>query len=227
MTIAIATTTNVIATTIKPFCMIIRKSISKEEIGKLPIVDFAGRIHIVQTPQEAEHAVAYLKQFSLLGMDSETRPSFKKGHINKLALLQIATNEEAFLFRINKTGLTLPLITLLENPRITKVGLSLKDDFHKLHECAPFQPRGIVELQEFVRLFGIKEMSLRKIYAILFAQKISKRQQLSNWEADELTIPQQQYAAIDAWACLQIYNLLQELKASGDFEIEEINEQNI
>lgn len=207
--------------------MIIKRTISKENIAKLTKVDFAGKIHVVETPQDAERATTYLKQFSLLGIDTETRPSFKKGHINKIALLQIATEKEAFLFRLNKTGLVLPLILLLENPRITKVGLSLKDDFHKLHECAPFQPRGIVELQEFVRPFGIQEMSLQKIYAILFAQKISKRQQLSNWEADSLTEPQQQYAAIDAWACLQIYNLLQELKASGDFEIEEINEQNV
>lgn len=207
--------------------MIIKRTISKENIAKLTKVDFAGKIHVVETPQDAERAATYLKQFSLLGIDTETRPSFKKGHVNKIALLQIATEKEAFLFRLNKTGLVLPLILLLENPRITKVGLSLKDDFHKLHECAPFQPRGIVELQEFVRPFGIQEMSLQKIYAILFAQKISKRQQLSNWEADSLTEPQQQYAAIDAWACLQIYNLLQELKASGDFEIEEINEQNV
>lgn len=199
--------------------MIIRKNINKEEINKFTRVDFKGKIHIVQTPQEAERAVSYLKQFTLLGIDSETKPSFKKGHNNKVALVQISSENEAFLFRINQTGLTLPLIMLLENPSITKVGLSLKDDFHKLHECAPFQPRGIVELQEFVRLFGIEEMSLQKIYAILFKQKISKRQQLSNWEADELTIPQQQYAAIDAWACLQIYNRLLQLRNIGDFEI--------
>lgn len=207
--------------------MIIKRTIPKEEIAKLPKVDFTGKIHLAETPQEVERAVTYLKQFSLLGIDTETRPSFKKGHTNKIALLQIATQEEAFLFRLNKTGLALPLIMLFENPRITKVGLSLKDDFHQLHRCAPFEPRGIVELQEFVRPFGIQEMSLQKIYAILFAQKISKRQQLSNWEADTLTEPQQQYAAIDAWACLQIFNLLQDLKASGDYEIEEINKQNV
>ncbi len=199
--------------------MIIRKNISKEEIGNFPKVAFSGKIHLVRTPQEADRAIAYLKQFSLLGIDTETRPSFKKGLVNKVALVQISTENEAFLFRVNQTGLTLPLITLLENPQIAKVGLSLKDDFHKLHECAPFQPRGIIELQEYVWMFGIEEKSLQKIFAILFKQKISKRQQLSNWEADELTIPQQQYAAIDAWACLQIYNRLQQLKASGDFEI--------
>lgn len=199
--------------------MIIKKKITKEEIQKLPTVGYEGGITVVNTPQEVERAVAHLKQSSLLGMDSETRPSFKKGQVNKVALLQISNGETTYLFRLNKTGLTMPLIMLLENPQIIKVGLSLKDDFHRLHACATFQPRGIVELQEEVRLFGIQEMSLQKIFAILFGKRISKRQQLSNWEADKLTQPQQQYAAIDAWACLQIYNQLQQIKATGDFEI--------
>lgn len=199
--------------------MIIKKKITKEEIQKLPTVGYEGGITVVNTPQEVERAVVHLKQSSLLGMDSETRPSFKKGQVNKVALLQISNGETTYLFRLNKTGLTMPLIMLLENPQIIKVGLSLKDDFHRLHACATFQPRGIVELQEEVRLFGIQEMSLQKIFAILFGKRISKRQQLSNWEADELTQPQQQYAAIDAWACLQIYNQLQQIKATGDFEI--------
>ena len=106
--------------------MIIKRTISKEDIAKLTKVDFAGKIHVVETPQDAERAATYLKQFSLLGIDTETRPSFKKGHVNKIALLQIATEKEAFLFRLNKTGLVLPLILLLENPRITKVGAFLR-----------------------------------------------------------------------------------------------------
>ena len=137
-----------------------------------------------------------------------------------MALLQVASEEHCFLFRLNVMGLTLPLITLLEMPHITKVGLSLKDDFMMLHKRAPFEPRGIIELQEFVRPFGIEEQSLQKIYAILFGEKISKTQRLSNWEADVLTQPQQLYAATDAWACLNIYRKLQQLKESGDYEME-------
>ena len=199
--------------------MIIHKTINKESINEMPKVLFGGQIHVVQTPQEVERAVAYLKSCPIVGIDSETRPSFTKGRVHKVALLQIASEEHCFLFRLNLTGLTLPLILLLENPNVLKVGLSLKDDFMMLRKRAPFDPRGYIELQEYVRMFGIEDKSLQKIYGILFGQKISKSQRLSNWEAAELTQPQQLYAATDAWACLNIYNKLQQLKNSGDFEI--------
>ncbi len=199
--------------------MVIRRTIDKEEVKEMPKAVFPGQIHIVDNPQEAERAVAYLKSCPILGIDSETRPSFTKGQSHKVALLQISSEEHCFLFRLNLTGLTLPVIMLLENPNVIKVGLSLRDDFMMLHKRAPFEQRACVELQEYVRTFGIQDKSLQKIYAILFGEKISKSQRLSNWEATELTIPQQQYAATDAWACLNIYNLLQELKHSGDFEL--------
>lgn len=185
----------------------------------MPKALFPGQIHVVQTPQEAERAVAYLKTCPLLGIDSETRPSFTKGHVYKVALLQIASDEHCFLFRLNLTGLTLPVILLLENPNIIKVGLSLKDDFMMLHKRAPFEQRACIELQEYVRTFGIEDKSLQKIYGILFGEKISKSQRLTNWEADTLTEPQKLYAATDAWACLNIYHRLEELKRTGDFEI--------
>lgn len=199
--------------------MIIKRSIDKETLKDLPKVSFPGEIHVVQTPWEAEKAVAYLKQYPLLGIDSETRPSFSKGRPHKVALLQVSSEDHCFLFRLNLTGLTLPIITLLENPHITKVGLSLKDDFMMLHKRAPFEQRACIELQEYVRPFGIEDKSLQKIYGILFGEKISKSQRLTNWEADNLTEPQKLYAATDAWACLNIYNRLQELKRTGDFVI--------
>lgn len=207
--------------------MIIKRTIDKEAVKELPKTLFPGEIHVVQTPWEAEKAVAYLKTRPLLGIDSETRPSFTKGRTHKVALLQVSSEKHCFLFRLNLTGLTLPVITLLESPHVTKVGLSLHDDFMMLHKRAPFEQRACVELQEFVRPFGIQEKSLQKIYAILFGEKISKTQRLSNWEAETLTEPQKQYAATDAWACLNIYNKLQELKRTGDFEIEEEIEEYV
>lgn len=207
--------------------MIIKRTIDKEAVKELPKTLFPGEIHVVQTPWEAEKAVAYLKTCPLLGIDSETRPSFTKGRTHKVAMLQVSSEEHCFLFRLNLTGLTLPVITLLESPHVTKVGLSLHDDFMMLHKRAPFEQRACVELQEFVRPFGIQEKSLQKIYAILFGEKISKTQQLSNWEAETLTEPQKLYAATDAWACLNIYNKLQELKQTGDFEIEEEIEEYV
>lgn len=199
--------------------MIVKRTISKEELKEMPKAAFPGRIHVIQTEGEVEKAVAYLQSQPVLGIDSETRPSFTKGRSFKVALLQIASEECCFLFRLNMTGLTKPLIDLLENPEVTKVGLSLKDDFLMLHKRAPFTQQGCVELQEYVRPFGIQDKSLQKIYGILFGEKISKSQRLSNWEADVLNDKQKLYAATDAWACLNIYNLLQNLKRTGDFEI--------
>lgn len=185
----------------------------------MPRAQYPGEIRVVKTPGEAEKAAAYLKRCRLVGIDSETRPSFAKGRAHKVALLQVATDELCYLFRLNLTGLTLPVILLLEDPEVTKVGLSLRDDFMMLHRRAPFRQRSCVELQEFVRPFGIQDKSLQKIYGILFGKKISKSQRLSNWEAEELTVPQQLYAATDAWACLDIYRKLASLQRTGDFEI--------
>ena len=206
--------------------MIIQRKIDKEALQGFPKATFPGKIHVVQTPQEAERAVTYLKQCPLVGIDSETRPSFSKGKPHKVALLQVSSDEHCFLFRLNLTGLTLPVIQLLESPHVTKIGLSLKDDFMMLHKRAPFEAHAYIELQEYVRAFGIEDKSLQKIYGILFGEKISKTQRLTNWEADTLTEPQKLYAATDAWACLNIYRRLQELKQSGDFEIADKDNPN-
>ena len=192
--------------------MILKRTISKEEVKEMPKAAFPGRIHVIQTESEAQKAVAYLQSQAILGIDSETRPSFTKGHSHKVALLQISSDECCFLFRLNMTGLTQPIIELLEDPKVIKVGLSLKDDFMMLHKRAPFN-------QQYVRPFGIQDKSLQKIYGILFSEKISKSQRLSNWEADVLTDAQKQYAATDAWACLNIYHLLEELKRTGNYEL--------
>ena len=156
-----------------------------------------------------------------VGVDTETRPSFRKGMVNQVALLQVATADTCFLFRLNRIGLPDFLEEFLQND-ILKVGLSLKDDFRMLSRRNHHDPRtgNWVELQEYVPHFGIEEMSLQKIYALLFGEKISKTQRLSNWEADTLTEAQQLYAATDAWAGVRIYEYLEELRRTGDFRIE-------
>lgn len=199
--------------------MIIKKNIDKEALKVMPKAAFPGEIHVIQTPWEAEKAITFLAQHKLVGIDSETRPSFTKGHSHKVSLLQISSEEHCFLFRLHLTGLTLPIISLLESPSITKVGLSLRDDFMMLHKRAPFEQRACVELQEYVHNFGIQDRSLQKIYGILFGEKISKSQRLSNWEAEQLSESQKRYAATDAWACLHIYRRLQELQQSGDYKL--------
>lgn len=174
----------------------------------MPPVTFPGRINVVERPDQAEKALDYLAMQPVVGFDTETRPSFRKGQTNIVSLMQISTPDRCFLFRLNKIGFGGRLKEFIENRAITKIGLSLKDDFFMLHKITPFEPGGFVELQHLVKEYNITDGSLQKIYGILFGQRISKSQRLSNWEAAELTPAQQAYAAIDAWACLRIYTRL-------------------
>lgn len=202
---------------------IIYNKYDKQRIQELPRVLFEGRIIVVFTEREANRAVDYLMKQKLLGFDTETRPSFKKGQMFQVALLQVATPDTCFLFRLNRIGLPDSIIRLLEDRTITKVGLSLQDDLRMLHARRPFKTGTFVELQKEVKDIGIEDNSLQKIYANLFGEKIAKNQQLSNWEADVLTEAQQRYAATDAWACIQIHEEVSRMKREKDFVI---NEQN-
>ena len=185
--------------------MIYQSKIEKSLISTLPPCDITGEIIVIDRPEDVATAVDDLKQCTLIGFDTETRPSFRRGESNTISLLQLATDKRAYLFRLKKIGPNQLLKDLLESEEHMKVGLSVHDDFHSLNRWMPCRPKNFIELQKYVKAFGIEEMSLQKIYAIVFNKKISKRQQLSNWEAEELTPAQQQYAAIDAWACRDIY----------------------
>lgn len=186
----------------------------------MPKVLFPGRIFVIYTESDAEKAVAYLKDQRIVGVDTETRPSFKRGTTHKVALLQISTQDTCFLFRLNRIGMPDSLQEFLMSDTL-KIGLSLKDDFNSLRKRQDMHPdRGNwIELQEYVGKFGIGDRSLQKIYANLFGEKISKNQRLSNWEADVLSEGQKLYAATDAWACVEIYNCLSELESTGNYEI--------
>ncbi len=183
-------------------------TITKEEIAKLPQEDFAGRIFVVITEDEARRAVDYLMKFPLVGFDTETRPNFRKGQSNKVALMQISTEDTCFLFRLNRIGIPDSLEALLASEDVKKIGLSLRDDFGALRQRSEMLPSNFIDLQKIVGDYGIEVSSLQKIYALLFKKKIAKGQRLTNWEADTLTDAQKRYAALDAWACLKIYNHL-------------------
>ena len=200
----------------------IKKTITKAEIAAMPKVLFPGRIFVIYTESEAEKAVAYLKDQRIVGVDTETRPSFKRGTTHKVALLQISTQDTCFLFRLNRIGMPDSLQEFLMSDTL-KIGLSLKDDFNSLRKRENVHPdRGNwIELQDYVGRFGIADRSLQKIFANLFGQKISKSQRLSNWEADVLSEGQKLYAATDAWDCVEIYNFLTELERTGNYEIKE------
>lgn len=183
----------------------IRAQITKEEVNQMPLTEFTGKILVVDTPEKEEKALTELLKASVVGMDTETKPSFKRGVIHKVSLMQFAAGDICYLFRLNKIGFSEKLINFLSRKEITKIGLSLRDDFNGLAKQKKFKPEGFVDIQNIAKEYGILELSLQKIYAILFGQKISKSQRLSNWENDTLTEKQLRYAATDAWATLQIY----------------------
>ena len=191
----------------------------KQRISTLPKAVFSGRIYTITTERDAEKAVNYLMTQPILGFDTETRPVFKRYMSHKVALLQVSTYDTCFLFRLNHIGLPDSIVRLLEDRTITKVALSWKDDIHGLQQRRQFKTGTFIDVQDEVTKIGIEDYSLQKLYANLFGKMISKRQQLSNWEADFLTDAQKAYAALDAWACIQIHNELQRLQKSHDYHI--------
>lgn len=191
----------------------------KTKIALLPRIQFPGRIIVVLSESEANKAVDYLLTSDVLGFDTETKPIFRKGQRNKVALLQVSTMDTCFLFRLNRIGLCPAIKRLLETDAVKKIGLSWHDDIMSLKARGEFSPNGFFDLQDHMKELGITDMSLAKLYANLFGQRISKREQLSNWEADVLSDKQKLYAATDAWACVMIYNEYLSLKENRNYDL--------
>lgn len=194
----------------------------KATINALPLVEYPYKINVILNEYEAERAVDYLLTCDILGVDTETKPAFRRGQNHKVALLQVATREQCFLFRLNHLGLPLSIIRLLSNRMVPMVGLSWHDDIMSLHRRAEFTPGWFIDIQDIIGNIGIEDKSLQKLYANLFGEKISKRQRLTNWEADVLSDKQKEYAAIDAWACINLYDEIMRLMATGDYELKKV-----
>ena len=204
---------------------LIFNKVSKEAISNLRKVEYEGRIFVITSPKEAERAVDFLLSQPILGFDTETRPAFRKGDSFKCSLLQVAAPGCCFLFRLNHIGLCPAIIRLLEDKLVTKVGLAWSNDLLSLHKLGSFKTGTFIDIQDMVKEFGIEDQSLVKIYANLFGQRISKTDRLSNWERDVLKDSQKAYAAIDAWACIRIYEELTRLKATNDYELQIVPEE--
>ena len=203
-----------------------KTKITKDEVNLLPVVIFEGKITVVDDVSKIDPAIDELRRSAVVGLDTETKPSFTRGTHHKVSLVQISTLDHCFLFRLNKTNFPQALADFLSDENVMKIGLSLRDDFSGLNKHHIFKPANFVDIQSIAQSYGILELSLQKIYAILFNKKISKSQRLSNWESPELTEQQQRYAATDAWASLQIYLQLITEKKLTKTEIEKMVLQN-
>lgn len=196
-------------------------STDKAFVAGLPRYVFEGRTVVVTGESEACRAVETLRRAGIVGIDTETRPSFRAGMSHRVALLQAGTEDCCFLFRLCRIGLPPCLVDFLSDASVMKIGLSLKDDFMMLRERGDFVPAGYVELQTLARGLGLQDMSLQKLYANLLDKKISKRARLSNWEAEALSESQIRYAATDAVACLHIYRELELMGRERNFRLVE------
>ena len=171
----------------------------------MPVAAFEGEVIVVDQPEMVADAVAYLRSQTIIGVDTEARPSFQRGTHYPTALVQIASHERCYLFRLTHVGMPQELADIFADPKICKVGLAFKDDINGLRRRRNFTPANCIDVQSMVTKYGILELGLQKLFAICFGKKISKTQQLTNWENSHLTPEQARYASTDAWATLLIY----------------------
>ncbi|MBQ6203645.1 MAG: 3'-5' exonuclease domain-containing protein 2 [Prevotella sp.] len=198
---------------------VIYSKFDKKLISTLPLVKFEGKIVVVVSENEAARAVDFLLSQPILGVDTETRPSFTKGNQHMVSLLQVATHDVCFLFRLNYLGISPQIKRLIEDTTVPKIGLSWHDDILQLKRRGDFTPGYFVDLQKHVGEIGVEDLSLQKLFANFFGMRISKNQQLSNWEIDILNDKQKVYAATDAWACIVLYEELMRLESTKDYQL--------
>lgn len=185
-----------------------QETISNEEVNSLELGQFDGEIVLAHSKKEVQSVLEEIWKEEVIGFDTETKPSFQKGVKNSVSLVQLATPEKAYLIRLNHSGLTRDLRDLLATPKITKVGIALRDDLKDLQDLSSFDPDGFVELNKLVKQIGIQSNGLRKLVAIILGFRVSKSAQTSNWENEILSEKQQRYAATDAWVCIEMYQHL-------------------
>lgn len=187
-----------------------QSEISKEQVAELDLIQFEGPIHLIDTLEAFEKAIPFLAREPILGIDTETRPSFKKGTLYPTSLIQLSTLDQAWILRVSRIAYPKELLKLLSEEIPLKVGVSLHDDLRRLRSDFNFEPQGFLDLQQYVEAFRIEEKGLKKLSGIVLGKRISKSQQVSNWDADLLTEAQLRYAATDAWICLMIYYKLRD-----------------
>lgn len=186
------------------------KRITKREINELPLFKYEGKTVIAANEQQIKRAIFEIEKYHEVGFDTETKPTFKKGQFNHVALIQIAVPGKVYLLRIHHIGITTSLMKFLTNERITKIGIALDDDLIALRRKREFEPHGFLDLNKIAPTLGIENIGARNLSALLLSSRISKNQQVSNWENPTLTEPQIKYAATDAWICLEMYTNLKE-----------------
>jgi len=188
------------------------KHITKEQINELPMHEYRGKIIVIETFEGALKAIALLLKEKILGFDTETRPSFQKGEVYQVSLLQLATEDCAYLFRLNKIPFPKELTQILSNANIIKAGVGIRDDIKGFQKLHAFEPQGFVDLSHEAGNLGFTSFGLRALTGIFLGERLSKAAKVTNWENMHLTPAQIKYAASDAYVGLKIFEKIMELK---------------
>jgi ribonuclease D len=186
----------------------LRVTITSEELNSLPLKAFTGKVNVITDPERIEAVAHEIEKHRIVGFDTETRPSFKRGQTYKVALLQLALPDRVFLIRLHQTGLPKEIVSVFENANIIKAGVAIHDDIKALQKIKHFEPASFIELSTMAKASGLQVESVKKLAGLLLGFRISKSAQTSNWEAATLSEKQIEYAATDAWVCLEIYRHL-------------------
>lgn len=187
------------------------KEITKEQVNELPLQRYEGKVVVVSTSEQLSNALQELNKASVIGFDTESKPTFRKGEYNPVAMIQMAIPGKVFLIRIHLTGFTKELQALFEDEDIIKAGISIRDDMKDLQRLAKFAPAKVIDLNDLASEVGVLNIGVRSLSGIFLGIRISKGQQTSNWEREILSEGQIAYAATDAWVCLEIYQKLDKL----------------
>lgn len=193
----------------------INPNITKDEIQELPLLKFKGKIIVADDEESIGKVMEELSHHERVGFDTESKPNFKKGKSNPLALMQFAVDKRCYLVRVHRTGVIRPITDFMANADVVKIGLALDDDFHQLKKQTKFTPQSFIDLNKLAPKIGIEKIGVKNLSAIFLNGRVSKNQQTSNWENPILTDAQLSYAATDAWVCLKIYEKMLELKMVG------------
>ena len=187
-----------------------QKKITKKEINSLPLISFKGQVHLCDNEKKINDAARELEKEEIIGFDTETKPSFKKGEYFYPSLIQLASEKNVYLIHIKKSSITSQIIKIFENKEIIKTGVAIKRDIEDLKKIKPFNPKNFIELSEIAKENGVENLGLRSLTALFFNSKLSKKEQVSNWARNKLTDSQIRYAATDAWISRKLYVLFKE-----------------
>lgn len=188
--------------------MIFPLSISKEEVMQRPLKSYEGKVIIATDLENTKEALKEIERHKVVGFDTEAKPTFQKGQIRNISLIQVATENKVYLLRTHVIGVSDALHNFLQNPNITKVGIGLLDDFNLLNRLRTFEPQGFLDLNSTFQELGAQNIGARNLAAMVLDIRISKSAQTSNWETETLSEKQIRYAATDAWICLELHKKL-------------------